>query len=93
MHAEKEVEEAKNSRNKLDFAFMELRVEELETTLEDERREGERAQEELCKLRLLAGKKEIVRLLAKDSSTAEAMELHMRRVESVSQKRTRLNSV
>ena len=34
MHAEKEVEEAKNSRNDLDFAFLEPRVEELETTLE-----------------------------------------------------------
>ena len=40
MHAGKEVKEAKNSRNKLDFALLDLRVEELETTLEDERREG-----------------------------------------------------
>ena len=93
MHAEKEVEEEKNLQNKLDFSFMELWVEELETTLEDKRREGERAYEELCKLKLLAGKKEIVRLLAKDSSTVEAIKLHMRRVESVRQKRTRLNLV
>ena len=77
MHAEKEVGEANNSQNKLDFAFLELRVEELETTLEEERREGEREKEELCKLRLLVGKKEIVPLLAKDSSTVEAIKLHM----------------
>jgi len=93
MHVEKEVVEAKNLQNKLDFAYMELRVKTLEKTLEDERREGERPQEELRKLSILAEKKEIMRLLAKYSSTAEAIKLHTRRVESIRQKRMRLNLV